>query len=64
MTGPTVYGFTMIAGKLSWAGGDVSAASRKETLESISPDKGFESVKKLLKNNHKNMWRGSLQSLH
>ena len=35
MTGPTVYGFTMIAGKLSWGGGrNVSAASRRETLES------------------------------
>ena len=37
-------------------GGAGSAASRKETLESISSDKGFESVKKLLENNCKNMW--------
>ena len=35
---------------------NVSAASRKETVESISPDKGLKSVKKLLENNRKNMW--------
>ena len=37
-------------------GRNVSVASRKKTLESISLDKGFRSVKKLLENNHKNMW--------
>lgn len=45
----------LIAGKCSW-GKYISAISREQTLESISLDGGFETVKKLQENDHKNFW--------
>ena len=47
---------TMNAGKLSRGVRNMSTVSRKKTPESISSEKGFESVKKLLENDPKNMW--------
>ena len=47
---------TMNAGKLSRGVRNMSTVSSKKTPESISSEKGFESVKKLLENDPKNMW--------